>query len=667
MHNNLLIEYRKDIDGLRCIAVISVVLYHLFPEILKGGFLGVDIFFVISGFLISKIIFKNILISKFNFLDFYNRRIKRIFPALILVLIFSTLYGYLVLFPHEFKILNKHSKYALMFISNIIFYREVGYFDVSAELKPLLHLWSLAIEEQFYLVWPLCLWLFYKRYKSFKATAGLILLITLGSYLCFFLMYNKKSMFSFYFTLTRLWELTAGCFVAYLDINREYINELNILNIKFKKFFYKILPYISYICFLFILSSLFFLNNHFTGFRYFILLLIISVCILIFNPGNYFSKIYQFLSTKLLGYIALISYPLYLIHWPIISFIKIVQPEIFKLPCKLVIVSVSMFLACLIYKYIETPIRSSSNKKVTVTLISMCILAIIVFDLLYRDNSNTWLTQKFPETSKIEKAIDEWDYPDKHMLPIKYKEETFYKLGKHKETILFLGDSNIEHYAPRISYLYQKNKNLNKSVVFSTYGGACPILNIGRDKRHQLFIKNAWDFSLNPEITTIVIGGVWSSYLSGNVSNYYYYDVNYRGPLDKEDNLNKAIKQLEFMINTWIEQKKQVFIVLSIPSGEVYAPRSFFKRNLYGRWKFAMQHASKKDWIPINKKSKNILINIAKLTGAKILDPELHLCNKNICITYDIENIPVYKDGSHLRPGYVKKNLNFLDFIIVNP
>ena len=148
-------KYRADIDGLRGVAILSVLIFHTFPSLLKGGFIGVDIFFVISGFLISNIIFESLDKQKFSFANFYSRRIKRIFPALLLVLIFCVIFGWIVLMSDEYAQISKHVVGGISFVSNFILWSEAGYFDNVANTKPLQHLWSLGIEEQFYLVYLL--------------------------------------------------------------------------------------------------------------------------------------------------------------------------------------------------------------------------------------------------------------------------------------------------------------------------------------------------------------------------------------------------------------------------------------------------------------------------------------------------------------------------------
>ena len=150
-------KYRPDIDGLRAIAVGSVLVYHAFPKALMGGFVGVDIFFVISGFLITTIILQSLAAGDFTYRDFYERRIRRIFPALIVVLLATLLAGWYLLLSDEFAELGKQTVGGTAFVANLVFWGEAGYFDTAAETKPLLHLWSLGIEEQFYIFWPLLL------------------------------------------------------------------------------------------------------------------------------------------------------------------------------------------------------------------------------------------------------------------------------------------------------------------------------------------------------------------------------------------------------------------------------------------------------------------------------------------------------------------------------
>lgn len=213
-------EYRPDIDGLRAIAVVSVVGYHAFPKIIPGGFIGVDIFFVISGYLMANIIFDSLYRGKFSFKDFYVRRINRIFPALLIVLLSCLAMGWFFLFSAEFKSLGEYIFSGAFFISNFLSWSQVGYFDDAAETKPLLHLWSLGIEEQFYLFWPLLCY-FLWRYKF-----NLLIVVIVFAFVSFFLnvyYVGQDAAGVFFCSLTRFWELLSGSILALAILQVKYM------------------------------------------------------------------------------------------------------------------------------------------------------------------------------------------------------------------------------------------------------------------------------------------------------------------------------------------------------------------------------------------------------------------------------------------------------------
>src|SRR5262245_28111594 len=209
-------SYRPDIDGLRAVAVLSVVGFHAFPEWIKGGFVGVDIFFVISGFLISRIIFGGLEEGRFNYAAFYGRRIRRIFPALALVLFACLICGSFISQAGELEQLGRHIAAGAGFVSNFILWSEAGYFDNAADTKPLLHLWSLGIEEQFYIVWPLTLWLAWKR--KFHVLA-VTLVMAVGSFYLNVRGATQDLVATFYSPQTRYWELLSGSVLAWLTLH----------------------------------------------------------------------------------------------------------------------------------------------------------------------------------------------------------------------------------------------------------------------------------------------------------------------------------------------------------------------------------------------------------------------------------------------------------------
>ena len=202
---------RRDIDGLRAVAILAVLGFHTVPELLPGGFIGVDVFFVISGYLITRILLTSLEGGSFAFGAFYARRIRRIFPALIVVLAASFALGWFILLPAEFRQLGKHILAGAAFVSNLVFWNEAGYFDASAVHKVLLHLWSLGIEEQFYILWPLMLWAAWRwRLAAFWP----ILCVSVLSFIANLYLTYTDPVAAFYSPLSRAWELGVGSLLA---------------------------------------------------------------------------------------------------------------------------------------------------------------------------------------------------------------------------------------------------------------------------------------------------------------------------------------------------------------------------------------------------------------------------------------------------------------------
>jgi peptidoglycan/LPS O-acetylase OafA/YrhL len=224
-------KYRPDIDGLRAIAILSVVSFHAFPLLVNGGFIGVDIFFVISGFLISTIIIGSLEGGGFSFAEFYVRRINRIFPALILVMIACLLFGWFALVAAEYKQLGKQIAGGAGFVANFLFLNESGYFDGAADTKPLLHLWSLGVEEQFYILWPVLMWFAWKKRLDLLSIALVVGVISFA--LNVYVVRNDPST-AFYSPQTRFWELMAGSILAYvLEHKKRFLTSVSSKKIRF--------------------------------------------------------------------------------------------------------------------------------------------------------------------------------------------------------------------------------------------------------------------------------------------------------------------------------------------------------------------------------------------------------------------------------------------------
>ena len=205
-------QYRRDIDGLRAFAILPVIFYHLDVPFFTGGYVGVDIFFVISGFLITSILLRDLEQGKFSLWNFYERRCRRILPALIFSALLTCLLGVLILFPEDIRMMGRSLIATMLFLSNVLFYRQSGYFDTSAETKPLLHTWSLAIEEQFYVVFPILFFIIFSKAHKHILTV----LLFLASFSCIFAIIQVyfSSAAAFFLMPARAWELLTGSCIA---------------------------------------------------------------------------------------------------------------------------------------------------------------------------------------------------------------------------------------------------------------------------------------------------------------------------------------------------------------------------------------------------------------------------------------------------------------------
>jgi peptidoglycan/LPS O-acetylase OafA/YrhL len=346
------IPYREDIDALRGLAVFLVVVYHAFPKLLPGGFIGVDVFFVISGYLITSIIFFSLNNNNFSLIDFYARRIRRLFPALATVLLVVLVFGWLVLFPEEYEQLGKHVTKSVVFLLNFQLINEINYFDVENHYKPLLNLWTLSIEEQYYLFWPLLILFFFKIKKSPNYTLVLAFIISFSINVYFVKDYSQKV---YYHTLARFWQLAAGSLLAVWLMNYKVLQNSN--NSKTKIL-------IGGGGVILIVIGALWINGQMIYPGLLAIVPVLGAAMVIISN----IKLKQYFGFVKLG---LISYPLYLWHWVIISFLYIYlgrKPETFVL---VLAVFLSLTFAYFTYKYIE---QFRYQKSLTPYLISLLII-----------------------------------------------------------------------------------------------------------------------------------------------------------------------------------------------------------------------------------------------------------------------------------------------------
>lgn len=441
------LKYRADVDGLRAIAVMSVVLYHAFPKKILGGFIGVDIFFIISGFLISTILFKSLHAGNFSIVDFYRRRIQRIFPALLVVLITCLAGGWFFLLSDEYRQLGKHVAGGATFISNILLWGESGYFDASAESKPLLHLWSLAVEEQFYIFWPLILALIWRRRWNFF----FIVILAIASFAINIFYLHGNATAAFYSPLSRFWELMIGSMLAYVFLFNPALIEKH-------KNLQSILGFLLLAFGLLLINS----NRLFPGW-WALLPTMGAVFIISAGPTAYLNK--NLLSSKIFVWMGLISYPLYLWHWPVFSFLHIVVSATPSKEMRCLAIVISILLAWLTYKFIEKPLRNSIwfSGRALLYVVVMIVVGTAGYYCYVKDGlegTGYRMAGKSEFSKYFDNSYPEWNYMKSQHMIDNYREDcNFYDMQK------FIIGKNTELPRPAInSTCFERDGKHNKTV-----------------------------------------------------------------------------------------------------------------------------------------------------------------------------------------------------------
>ncbi|MGN6527884.1 MAG: acyltransferase family protein [Burkholderiaceae bacterium] len=371
-------KYRSDIDGLRAIAVLSVVAYHAYPMAAHGGFIGVDVFFVISGFLISSILFDNLRRGSFRFRDFYGRRVARIFPALALVLVSCLAFGYAILTTRELAQVGKHVAGGAGFVSNLVLWNESGYFDAEAASKPLLHLWSLGIEEQFYIFWPLALW---AGWRLGRTMLGLTIAIGLASFALNVADVHRDAVATFYSPLTRAWELLAGAALAWYALQapaREAAAGSRLRDA-------------ASLAGLAAIGAGLGIAGRGIAFPGWLALLPVVGAVLVIGAGRDAWANRKVLSHRVCVWFGLISFPLYLWHWPLLASVKILGLDFVYGPrvryVKMALVALAVALAWATTRFVERPIRFGGRRRMRVAaLVAMMTIVGIA-------GTSAWMSQ----------------------------------------------------------------------------------------------------------------------------------------------------------------------------------------------------------------------------------------------------------------------------------
>jgi peptidoglycan/LPS O-acetylase OafA/YrhL len=495
-------SYRSDIDGLRAVAVLAVVGFHAFPGFIRGGYIGVDVFFVISGYLISGIILRGLWTRQFSFWGFYARRIRRIVPALFVVLLSTTVIGWLLLLPDEYAQLEKHLISAAFFVSNFTLWSEAGYFDTASVFKPLLHLWSLGVEEQFYLLWPMALVLGWKL--ATKIPLCIIAIAGLSFALMIYLSHTDPTG-AFYSPLSRWWELMLGAGIASFPqlavkkgLWRDLLSSLGV--------------------FLILLAAALPLDHNFTAAA---LIVPTAGAGMVIAAGPLAVCNRKLLSWRPAVWIGLISYPLYLWHWPLLSFARIIDPSpppVRSVPLKTALIAIAFVLAFTTYRFLEVKIRSSPLPRYASPLLGSlgvaCISALIGGIPAVRVNSVPGDPFAWEETRWRTRSC-----LDRYQLAAPLEPFCVDFNSRLSPSIIVLGDSHSNHLMPGLEKAFPETGILNigsgACLPFEDVDGFSELSDIPHRQLCRTTMGTAFQvLRSGTSISTVLLSARGTSYIS---------------------------------------------------------------------------------------------------------------------------------------------------------
>ena len=655
------LSYRPEIDGLRAIAVLAVIFYHAQITILgfepfKGGYIGVDIFFVISGYLITSIILKELEIKKtFSFANFYERRGRRILPVLFFIILVFLPLSWVYMLPPTFVEFAKSILYSIGFGSNFYFhYSGLDYGGIEAMYQPFLHTWSLSVEEQFYIIFPVTLYFIFKYFNKYLFQILTLVLVT--SFV--FAEWGSKNYISatFYFIHSRMWELLAGSMLAYLEIKKGSRSQNKLLN--------EFLPILGLLLIIFFII----LNNdkiNHPSFKTFFP--VIGTCLFIWfsNKETLHNKI---ISSKLLVGIGLISYSLYLWHYPVFSFVRITETTQGNILTKFLIVIIIISLSVFTYFVIEKPFRDKKKikRKLFFCILILTGVLIIIFNLLVINNNG--FRSRMPDVilnavdrHTLEKPWNRLKQDNKSCWDMGYREgEEFCNFYKENKTKIYLiGDSNFGILMYNLNNrLLSRNYNFIPitSRSFFYFNESIKIHENGKTENYFLELrKKINEIVSKSENNIFIFGGVSATYI---FNKRFYLEgkvlgdpiVNYVNKDDKEFSSKNLMNEFREQIEN-ISINNKVILIHPTPEPAFNLQYKLLKgRN----WKLMEKNPTLikypyKKYMAINKELFEFFDTL-KSKNVHLVYPHKIFCNTKIkdqCLLHNEKDI-FFSDPMHL-------------------
>lgn len=625
-------DRRHDIDGLRGFAALVVVIYHAAPARLAGGFVGVDIFFVISGFVIALNAFSQLDAERFAVLDFYGRRVKRIVPSYLLVLACCLVAGAAILLPGEYEQLGKHIMAGAGFISNLTLWSEANYFDTASDLKPLLHLWSLGVEWQFYIVFPLVvlsLW----RWKS--ALLAALCVVTVASFGWNLWSVGTDPTGAFYSPLTRVWELMAGCLLAWMVFHRSSGQALS--------------GAASHIASLggaaLLVGSVVFIQPdwEFPGTW---ATLPVAGTVLLIAAGPYAVVNRHLLSNRLALWFGVISFPLYLWHWPLLSFARVIEGEYISREVRFTAVVLSIGLAWLTVQFVEKRIRKEA---VPALIGGMVMVALLGWGVVLTNGVPGRGDQQLAGLlSEPQLVVEQYACGDvaPDLAGIELDVGCWLNLADMPPGVVFVGDSHVDHY---------------RTAIWDSFAGE-PIAVIGqteclpfagpRFQSETCEVKAAAVLNYltdSQSVHTVVLSGYWSYLMTGRLKAA---GLTWRLPAPPTSEDADGFAQAGASFVSALEAAgKRVIFLRDIPEHDFNMASCINARPLqvsFGSEREACYSPAAEVFTRAAPFDDAINMMLAHVPSAEVFDPRSLFCSADECRFTD-GRLPYYWNGDHLN------------------
>ncbi|ABG39610.1 acyltransferase 3 [Paraglaciecola sp. T6c] len=609
-------KHRQDIDGLRAIAVLAVVLFHFGVTGMSGGYAGVDIFFVISGFLITSILMKDAETQSISFLGFYEKRIRRLFPALFATVLASFIAAYFIFMPDEFREFGRSAIAAIVYLSNVFFWLSSDYFQGSSELSPLLHTWSLAVEEQFYLIFPVIVWASYKLGK--RAFYWSVASLFTCSFVASIWYISISASTVFYLSPFRFWELLAGSIVAIAFKENLVPNA-------------KIASWLGVLGLILLVAPIFVLNKEslFPGWAAVPSCLGTALLIWANDQNKWIGKL---LKLRFMQFTGKISYSMYLWHWPIVVFYGywIIRDLVWWDTLLLVIVTYAIsHLSC---KYLEAPFRLHRGDilrplKVYSTSIAFSFVIFVLGVLVWKADGYKARFPHFVEQLNLKDAHKESGFAGCFI-----KEDQFYNdnwsydscvmtMPGATETILLWGDSHAFHLIGGLKTIQQE---LNVNIALYASAGCSPLFDTDIPRNPQCRANNEFVKELidTHNINGLVLAGNWA----------WAFKV-------EDPDIDLSSVRSTFTALT--EADKKVFVVNQVPIYPVKNP-AFLGMRLSTSSKAPQDYLLAPEYgVKASEQIKSLL------PDENVFSPQDLLCEKGKCLIYRNKEIMV-RDRAHL-------------------